>query len=190
MTHDNALATLGTILDKDQGRDAIHLAVISVIAGETLRPGDNVYLSDQGLAFLNSKEYCVGIVDPFLNTHIKTGQHFWLIIYPRTITSLRHVWEHPLLPSEATMTPQSLTETLTEKEKSKQWIEEFAAQVNLTYNILMEGANNWLEYQDYLCFGELLEGEYVPKEFWNHYAIVTETDIPDNKRESFFTCSC
>jgi hypothetical protein len=190
MTHDNALATLGTILDKDQGRDAIHLAVISVIAGETLRPGDNVYLSDQGLAFLNSKEYCVGIVDPFLNTHIKAGQHFWLIIYPRTITSLRHVWEHPLLPSETTKAPQSFTKQITEEEKSTQWIEEFAQKLGISYKVLMNGAFQWLEYGEYLCLGSLLEGEYVPEEFWDHYSIVVKEQISDNKRESFFTCSC
>jgi hypothetical protein len=37
----DALATLGTIIDDTQKRDAIHIAVEPVIAGERLRPGDH-----------------------------------------------------------------------------------------------------------------------------------------------------
>lgn len=40
----DALATLGTIIDESAGRDAIHLAVEPVIAGEELRPGADVGL--------------------------------------------------------------------------------------------------------------------------------------------------
>lgn len=38
----DALHTLGTVIDATQGRDAIHLAVEPVIAGEMLKPGQDV----------------------------------------------------------------------------------------------------------------------------------------------------
>lgn len=41
----DALATLGTII-KDGGRDAIHLAVEPVIAGEELRPAADIIDSE------------------------------------------------------------------------------------------------------------------------------------------------
>lgn len=44
----DALATLGTILEKDEGRDAVHVAVIAAINGEasTLNPGDHCGFKD------------------------------------------------------------------------------------------------------------------------------------------------
>lgn len=100
--HTDALATLGTIIDETAARDAIHLGVLPVIAGENLLPGEHLFLfvgkayKDVGAANVQ----LVGIVDPFLNEPVARGERFWLIVYPRTITSLRHVWEHPHFPSE------------------------------------------------------------------------------------------
>lgn len=91
----DALETLGTIIDETAGRDAIHLAVEPIVAGQPLRPGDDVGIVD-GLAVMCSNP--VGIVDPFLATKVFTGQRFWLVIYPRQITSLRHVWTHSAFP--------------------------------------------------------------------------------------------
>lgn len=45
----DALETLGTIIDSGQKRDAIHLAVEPVIAGECLAPGAHVVIN-QGVA--------------------------------------------------------------------------------------------------------------------------------------------
>lgn len=100
-THTDALATLGTIIDNTAARDAIHLAVEPVIAGENLHPGDHIFLRD-GKAYGAIGEKLLGIVDPFLTVPVAKGERFWLIVYPRQITSLRHVWEHPSFPGEAT----------------------------------------------------------------------------------------
>lgn len=95
-THTDALATLGTIINEGEKRDAIHLGVEPIQAGEALRKGCHVYIGDDGKAysFKNRKQKAVGIVDPFLTCNVEEGERFWLIVYPRQITSLRHVWSH------------------------------------------------------------------------------------------------
>jgi len=99
-THTDALASLGTIIDANEKRDAIHLAVEPVIAGENLRPGDHIMLTEGKAYFDHStgRQFALGIVDPFLTVPVAKGERFWLIVYPRQITSLRHVWDHPAFP--------------------------------------------------------------------------------------------
>lgn len=90
----DALETLGMIHFRPEGRDAIHLAVEPIEAGETLQPNDDVYVND-GRAYKYGKGKRLGKVDPFLPGSVHPGQRFWLVVYPRMITSLRHVWDHP-----------------------------------------------------------------------------------------------
>ncbi|MDR5839363.1 hypothetical protein [Caballeronia sp. LZ034LL] len=105
-THTDALETLGMIHFKPEARDAIHLAVEPIEAGERLRPNDDVGIYngkayqasdyreiDGELVMINP----LGKVDPFLpsSKFVQPGQKFWLVVYPRMITSLRHVWSHP-----------------------------------------------------------------------------------------------
>lgn len=101
-THTDALETLGMIHFKPEARDAIHLAVEPVIAGEDLLPGQDIGLVD-GFAFGKSPGLVkpLGIVDPFLPRAVKQGEKFWLVVYPRMITSLRHVWSHPAFEEKA-----------------------------------------------------------------------------------------
>jgi hypothetical protein len=109
----DALETLGTIIGENEKRDAIHLAVEPAVAGHYLRPGDHVGFLNGGT--LGICDNPLGIVDPFLKSNVKTGQRFWLVLYPRGITSLRHVWTHPAFdgatppattpPSETTPKP-------------------------------------------------------------------------------------
>lgn len=86
---------IGQLCDDLAKRDAIHVAVAPVIAGEALAPGDHVGRSIGGVFFILSPINCLGIVDPFLKSQVKKGEKFWLFLYPKSTTSLRHVWEHP-----------------------------------------------------------------------------------------------
>lgn len=97
-THTDALASLGTIINENEKRDAIHLAVEPVIAGTDLLPGDHIALN-YGRAVRAPLGQGLGIVDPFLTQRVNEGDRFWLVVYPRQITSLRHVWEHPAFPA-------------------------------------------------------------------------------------------
>lgn len=205
----DALETLGTIIDEYQKRDAIHLAVEPVIAGETLYPNDDIRIL-KGQAYRGSRKLgeTIGKVDPFLEGIVLPNQRFWLVVYPREITSLRHVWSHPefadeILPvayHEEELTVGSRSVALPEPENkftvSEKWIRDFCDRIPLRYDMLMNAAAEYVEskrrggYGEYLVLGGLLEGEYVPDEFWDHYENVTGEQVPDSQRGSFFSCSC
>jgi len=86
---------LGKIVADDEklGRDAVHVAIAPVIAAECLIAGEHVGLLADGTASTHAAH--IGIVDPFLAVDVMAGQRFWLLLYPGTITDLRHVWTHP-----------------------------------------------------------------------------------------------
>jgi hypothetical protein len=94
---------LGQIINKHQERDAIHIAVVPVMADEMLRPGQKVvatnYMGDGGriVRKLTGEEHNIhiGVIDPFLTVPVLRGQRCWLYLNPGSITSLRHDWTHP-----------------------------------------------------------------------------------------------
>lgn len=184
----DALETLGTILEGEPGRDAIHLAVLAVEAHETLAPGNHVVAPD-GKAWRVIPGEGIGIVDPFLARPVHAGERFWLVLYPRTITSLRHVWSHPDLPDEpkpgAPIDPPSL-----EVREAKIRIRDLAADLECSVHRLMEGAAEYLESDKLLSFGSDLDYDWPADEFWRCYAVVTGKAVPDAKRHFFFRCSC
>ncbi len=85
---------------------------------------------------------------------------------------------------------------------SEAWIRAYADQIDLTYNRLMSGADDWVAGQpskwgegkwwdgEYLVDGGTLEGVSTDPEFWRHYAIVRGRDVPEQARTNFFSCSC
>lgn len=85
---------IGHLIEGQAFRDAIHVAVAPVEAGEDLPPGQRVALHS-GKAYADVWEKCIGIVDPFLKELVQKGERFWLFLYPGSIESLRHVWTHP-----------------------------------------------------------------------------------------------
>ena len=187
----DALKTLGTLIDGTQGRDAIHLAVIPVKAAEALNPGENVTLNGS-----TTNGDLIGIVDPFLPRVIREGETFWLILYPRTITNLRHSWTHPDVPNETappkvevTVGPIDLLQNRSVT-TSKKWIAEYAESLQTHPSDLMYAAEDWISYEEVLIQGGKFEGIVLLNEFWNHYETVSKTIVPEEKRGSFFSCSC
>ena len=188
----DALETLGTIIEGG-GRDAIHLAVEPVIAAEDLYPGQHIGLDAEGQA-TNDGVKKLGIVDPFIVGPIPKGKMFWLVVYPRQITSLRHVWEHPDFSEKKSLVTGK--PELTEKEKSEQWIKDFADRIRQHPRSLMDAAERWIETDDGNYGGEYTYDNSESykshwdgfPEFWKHYEIVTGRKA--KKAESFFTCTC
>jgi hypothetical protein len=102
----DALDTLGTILTRDEGRDAVHVAVVccQMQSGTpALVGGDKVYLvspdtNPPTIRMAYKSERVFGILDPFLEQFVRSGELFWVFLTPRTITSLKHSWTHPAFP--------------------------------------------------------------------------------------------
>lgn len=202
-THTDALATLGTIINAGEKRDAIHLGVEPVIAGEKMMPGDHTYLQN-GFAYpcAPGSPMAMGIVDPFLTDAVKVGERFWLIVYPRQITSLRHVWEHPDFPASGeTETPEpvavddaKLHKMLLllgeEKAVAKEAIRTLADSLDVDYDELLDRAQEYVSCGEYWSEGDRFEGESIPQEFWNHYEKVMQTTVALSDRDNFLSCSC
>lgn len=192
----DALETLGTVIGPGEKRDAIHLAVIPVVAKQRVFPGEHV-----GSDGTPSRDP-VGIVDPFLSRPVEPGQGYWLVIYPRMIHSLRHVWTHPAFADEpetqqeAEPQVEMLKKVDPTVEASMQWIRDYAKRLGTDFETLMHGAEDWVASQksgdwgEYLNLGGLLEGVSTNPRFWDHYSVVKQEPVAEEHRESFFTCSC
>lgn len=182
--HTDALATLGTIIDDTQKRDAIHLAVIPMVAKQSLPAGSHVNVDGVHVG----KDFGVGIVDPFLPRAVAIGEHFWCVLYPRTITSLRHVWSHPAFSDSS--------EFSTSIEASRQWLAQFAQDLaDSSLDDLLgavEYATSGGRYADgSICMPNDLNqyGLEPTDEFWGHWSAVTGKPKPTNAPTGF-RCAC
>lgn len=179
----DALATLGTVIGPNEKRDAIHLGVIPIKAGCELRRGDHVGIGHDGCAYAKNCE-SIGIVDPFISVGVSAGEWFWLIIYPRVITSLRHVWTHPKIADEPAA--KTVSPTMSDSEI---WLRNFVASADCPrYETVIAAAVDGSRYDEYLHFdGQDAHGE-IPPEFWDHVENVTGEKI--THRPGYFSCSC
>jgi len=183
---------LGKIITTEQHRDAIHIAVVPVVAGQTLSPGTKVRLSPTGEAILSGRKEPIGIVDPFLDRIVAAGEKFWLFLNPGSITSLRHDWTHPAFQDELSErdmeTVRKVTGKLTSPE-SELWLREFAAQINFGYEEFMEELAHAIKTGDSIHTGD--QEIDVPDELWTHYEAVTGKTVPEKDRENlYFSCAC
>lgn len=188
----DAVATMGAILPDDAGgRDAVHVAVISAVAGQKFQPGQAVgFASVDGTGEHTAVVGVtpLGIVDPFIQGAVKKGERFWLYLYPRTITGLRHQWTHPAFADDA----GTKYDTPGQKLAAEQWIRSFADRSEVEYHELMAKAADVADGSgdgDYMCFyGSDARGE-IPDEFWIMAEIVLGREIKGCK-PSYFSCSC
>lgn len=185
--HTDALDTLGTIIESGE-RDAIHLAVEPVMAGEKLHPGQDICIHN-GAAHNVGMGKALGIVDPFLKGPVSKGERFWLIVYPRQITSLRHVWSHPDFAEVA----PGLLPTKSLKEISEAWLREFIGQADcpsyetvIAHAIGEGGSHQWSDA--HLHFDGMDAHGEIPDEFWDHVEAVTGYKAPN--RAKYFSCGC
>lgn len=177
---------LGELISEPAFRDAVHIAVAPVIAGETLKPGQHIgFISNSEHELVGTKaDKLIGIVDPYLKEPVNPWMGFYMFLYPNTITSLRHSWAHPEFED---------TKDVGVKGKlpaSEQWLRDYAEQIGTSYAKLLEATHNFINYGDYFSQGGDFEGMGLPDDFWTHYQNVTNVSVPTEKQHSFFSCSC
>lgn len=172
------------VTDQNQQRDAVHVAVIPLTAGQLLRPGDHAGIDPMNRNNAVANVDCIGIVDPLLIANVRKGQRFLLWLYPNTVTGMRHHWSHPAF--NAVTEPHVSTEF----EASVAWIKNASVRLGVRYETLIaEGGP--LERDDYINNGEDIRDIWyeINDEFWRHHKIVTGRDVPEDDRGGF-TCSC
>lgn len=199
----DAVATMGTILeDGVGGRDAVHVAVVSAEAAGKLSPGQHVGRkpgSTNDSLIVGAADDAIGIVDPFLEVSVQKGQRFWLYLYPRTITSLRHNWTHPAfedVPANETYSAPA------SKLASEQWLRAFCEHADCppyeTLIRLVDGESVPDGPDDdyptsasndgaYLTIVGRDAGGEIPPEFWDHVEVVTGRKF---NRAQYFSCTC
>lgn len=172
----DALDTLGSIIGENEKRDAIHLAVEPVVAAEVLLPGQDVGFVEGGVG---RSDKPVGIVDPFIRRSVLKGERFWLVVYPRQITSLRHVWTHPDFPEAP--------HVASDKAASEAWLRDFADANDLpSYEeLIAQAVRN--DDPKYFIIRDTSAGGEIPGEFWFHVERVTGRRTV---HASHFSCSC
>lgn len=187
----DALETLGTIIGPEEKRDAIHLACIPIRAPTYLVPGEHV--NSSGFRCPPYATDAVGIVDPFLRRGVEIGEWFWLIIYPRKITSLRHVWSHPAFEEEEKEIHLYGLAPAPDKAKSEEWLRNFIKNADCPdYETViakaLDNRDSWSS--EYLHFIDRDAHGDIPPEFWDHLEVVTGRKILEENRAKYFSCSC
>lgn len=193
----DTLTTIGKPLKGGEGRDAIHIAVAPVIAGAFLKRGEQVMFSPgsrERVIAWDGEGALLGILDPFWeSSYIQEGTRCWLFLRPGSITSLRHVWEHPAFMATAPIasSPEILPLSLIEKRRveSEEWLRAYAERYDGDYAEMLAAAAAGGEY----CFGRDLDYEDFDKrgEFWTHVERVLGRLVPDETREATsFRCAC
>lgn len=189
----NETLGLGKIITTEQHRDAVHIAVAPVIAGsEGLFPGRHIGILEGDV--VGVIENSIGIVDPFLPYSPQKGQKFWMYLYPGSITSLRHEWTHPALPTIQQVITGDCNyagETkVDEKQAAIDWMKNAAIQLGVNYEELI---SDWCDLVtgDYINNGETIRDRWyeLADEFWKYHKVITGKETPENDRGGF-TCSC
>jgi hypothetical protein len=180
----DALETLGTIIGEGEKRDAIHLAVIPVVAESALMPGSDIDCID-GKAHGRRVGEGLGIVDPFLTRVVERGERCWMVLKPRMVTSLRHVWSHPAFPDE----PGAVLPAEAPMSAAEANLRVFADQAGLALAALLDGAREYRDGDEYMIQGGRWEGFSIPDDFWSWFEEYTGEKAAQD-RGNFFSCSC
>lgn len=157
--------TLGHLIKEIAWRDAVHVACAPMFANCDLSPGEHVGIVRDGVA--GHHEPFIGIVDPFLTEPVIKGERFWLVLYPKSVTGIRHEWTHPAFQGQ----PDSPT--------AREWITEFAGRWKYSFDEFMVGAKR------YIADGQQLDDNWEQLDvtdeewivFWQHYHTLTGVSI-------------
>lgn len=74
-------------------------------------------------------------------------------------------------------------------EQSRQWIDQYASELGVSYSDLMDAADQWINDATKLCLPQL-EGKMTEFTFWDHYQVVTGRELsPKNLEHTDFFSS-
>ena len=165
-------------------RDAVHIAVVPVIAGMNLKPGERLILLGNK-AYVAMGDEPVGIVDPFLEDNVQEDEPFWMFMFPNTVTELRHDWSHPGVSPEVEITG--------DRAESEKWLSDFANKYGMDYATMIHEA----QYVGYIVthdVGDIHSWDEVEEDrnvFFDHLEVVLGRKFDSHHRgETELSCSC
>jgi len=183
-------AKLGQLIDEAAERDAIHIAIVPLIAGDYLRPAEKIKLKYGSTEIALSAEYdekrAIGIVDPFLPGYeVEKGKRFYGCLFPGTVTGMRHHWQHPLFDNRPKV----------ELNEHEVWLKNFCDQWNFDYDQLIDAGVGTGEWRYVVANGVDLHsrGELGSdyEEFWTHLEGLTGKTFDNEHREGMgWSCTC
>ncbi len=186
-------AKLGTVPKGDEGRDAVHVAIVPVQASEEIRIGGLVKLNADGKAVCSDFGSAIGVADPFREQPAGKDSWLWLCLFPKTIKGLRHVWEHPAFAAEAMALPMRSDE----KPASEAWLKDYVRRHCSYWENQPDGGyseflryvrdERWIYYYGSDCHS--LSDVDDANELFRHLSVVLERRIDALYFEAF-TCSC
>lgn len=177
---------LGQLITDVVQKDAVHFALAPVVANENLKPGEHIGFIVEGNTELVSKVCAqpIGIVDPFLRAPVRKGEAFWMMLYPGTITGLRHEWTHPAYGDQ--------------RELATFWMRDFFDDLggDGSFEDFMEGVRKYIQGEEKDCAGYFgsevnYPDEEQSKEFYK-YAQMLFGKMPSERVEQYvpFRCAC
>lgn len=168
---------LGEFIGSHRNRDAIHVAIAPVVAGCSLKPGQAIEMKEGEPGTVVASKYSgFGIVDPFLWRGPEPGERFYAVLYPNSVTSLRHEWSHDDFPAEGASPDDHDAEVR---------LREYARDQDVSYERLIEIMECGHRGGD-----EQMETT-VPAEIWSLYEIVTGEKVEENdQRREYMRCDC
>lgn len=92
----NKKRTLGIKPEEAGVKDAIHVAIVSVVAGAALQAGQPFELNEHRHAVPargRNKKTLTGVVDPFGDALISRGEVFWGLVNPDHVERVEHHWD-------------------------------------------------------------------------------------------------
>ena len=176
---------LGQFPNQYAQRDAVHVAIIPVVASSYLSPGERIGVKVvAGVPHSeDDPEEFIGIVDPFLHRRVKKGECFYLCLFPGTVHGMRHHWLHPQFQSKAEPNEDK-------KEMARLVIEKCADEAGISLDEIIRAANDYLDNSKYLCEGSRWCGHWINESFWDAFELFTGRNVPSDDRGSFFSCWC
>ena len=155
---------LGEFIHGDASRDAVHVAVLPVIADGSYKPGTPVGFSPGSSEEVRGAGVMlVGIIDPFLKRSVKSGERCWMFLFPNTVTGMRHCWSHPDVPDE---TPVAVCRT----DGVPYAISIVAERMGKSVEKMLEIADRYAETGESFFNGDDKSyNDFSWDEFWNAY---------------------
>lgn len=169
-------------------RDAIHVAVVSLLSGADLWPGQPVtwHVTGKSVKLCTGSDVKIGIVNPFMKEAVGYNEKVWIMLYPNSVTGMTHNWSHP-----------EFDEVSIDRELAESIIENMAESLGMSSyedsiakDRLIEYANEYCRHQSGVWPGD----DYVadPRDwenFWKAYSAITGNPRPTENRVPF-RCAC